>query len=417
MRVRPGVLCVLLAFVSHSAAFGGKAGTAAPEPTNSDRQKAGVVRFISAAQRAYFRDHDRYASFPELVQSGQLEKIANQSSAFLRALQTLNLKSPSQPIEGFALSVAVTPDGRGYQVSLTRQVDNCRSGWFADETGTLYEAKATGCIDKLASPAPNSWSPPDIDAAVPPVNSNVACPLGLILGETAKRANEFVENLQRFTADDRIEQIELGKDGKPHHSSKELAHYTAQIEVNPTGTYRIEEYRSMHDDSVRPPLTDTGTAGFAMIFHPRHVEHFDIRCEGQTEIDGLPAWQVRFEESPDEIGAFHSMRISGNVYFLRLKGRAWIAADSYQVLRLQTDLVNAIPEIELQVEHLDIAYAPVEFRKLKLQLWLPKQASLYIGYHGHRYERVHSFSAFQLFNVETQESVKEPTVPPEAQPQ
>lgn len=417
MRIRSGALWVLLALVSQSAAFGVSAGGAASETQNSDKTEAGVVRFISAAQRAYFRDHDRYATLPELVQSGQLEKIANQSSAFLRALQMLNLKSPSQPIEGFALGLAVTPDGRGYEVSLTRQVNNCRSGWFSDETGTLYEAKAMGCVEKLATAAPNNWSPPDIDAAVPPVTSSIACPLGLILGETAKRADELVENLQRFTADDRIEQIELGKDGKQHHSSKDLAHYTAEIEVNTSGTYRIEEYRSTSESSVPPPITDIGTAAFALIFHPRHVEHFDIRCEGHTEIDGLPAWQLHFEESPDEVGSFHSIRVNGSVYFLRLKGRAWIAADGYQVLRLQTDLVNPIPQIELQVEHLDIAYAPVEFRKLKLQLWLPKKASLYIGYHGHRYERVHSFNDFRLFNVETQESVKEPALPPEAQSQ
>jgi hypothetical protein len=402
--------------MSQSAAFGGKAGSAAPTP-NTDKEKAGVIRLISAAQRAYFQDHDRYANFPELVQSGQLEKIANQSSAFLRARQMLNLKAPSQPIEGFALGLAVTPDGRGYEVSLTRQVDNCRSGWFADETGTLYEGKAMGCVGNLAMAAPNGWSPPDIDAAVPPVNSSVACPLGIVLEEAAKRADEFVENLQRFTADDRIEQIELGKDGKQHRSSKELAHYTAEIVMNTSGTYRVQEYRSTIAGTVPPPITDTGTAAFALIFHPRHVEHFDIRCEGQAQVDGVPAWQVRFEESPDEIGAFHAMQIDANVYFLRLKGRAWIAVDGYQVLRLQTDLINPIPQIELEVEHLDIAYAPVEFQKLKLRLWLPKQTSLYIGYHGRRYQRVHSFSAFQLFNVETQESVKQPTVPPEAQSQ
>jgi hypothetical protein len=417
MRIRSGALCLLLALISQSAAFGGRGGGAAPEIQNNDKAKAGVVRFVTAAQRAYFRDHDRYATFPALIQSGQLEKTATQSSTFLRALQILNLKSPAQPVAGFAFGLAVTPDGRGYQVSLTRQVDNCRSGWFSDETGTLYEAKAMDCVDKLATSAPNGWSPPDIDDAVPTVNSSVACPLGLILEETAKRADELVENLQRFTADDRIEQIELGKDGKQHHSSKELAHYTAEILVNPSGTYRIQEYRSMSDGSVPPPISDTGTAAFALIFHPRQVEHFDIRCEGQTEVNGLPAWQLRFEESPDQLGSFHSMHVNGSVYFLRLKGRAWIAADGYQVLRLQTDLINPIPQIELHVEHLDIAYAPVEFRKLKLQLWLPKQASLYIGYHGHRYERVHSFSAFQLFNVETQQSVKEPAVPPEEQPQ
>jgi hypothetical protein len=409
MRIRSGALFALLTLMLGSTAFGGQAGTPTLKTPGAEKVGPGVVRLISAAERAYFRDHDRYAGFPDLVQSGQLEKTANQSSLLLRAFQRLDLKSKSQLIEGFAFGLTVTPDGRGYQVSLTRQEDNCRSGYFADETGTLYEGKASGCLDKVQSVAPNHWSPPDIDASVPPVKSGIACPLGLILQETAKRQDEFVENLQRFTADDHIEQIDLGKDGKQHRTLKELAQYTAQLELNASGTYRVEEYRSTKGASVPPPLVDTGTAAFALIFQPRQVEHFDIRCEGQTDTDGVPAWQLRFEESPDANESFHSMRVNGQVYYLKLKGRAWIAADGYQVLRLQTDLIAPIPEIELQVEHLDIAYAPVEFRKLKLQLWLPKQASLYIGYHGHRYERVHSFSAFQLFNVETQESVKEPT--------
>lgn len=372
MRIRWGALILYLTVAAHRPAFGVQVGSAT-KTANTHAASAGVVRLIAAAERAYFRDHERYANFTELVQSRQIEKTANQSSAFLRALQTLNLQSESQPVAGFTFGLAITPDGRGYELSLTRQGENCRSGWFADETGTLYEGKAHGCVDKIAAAVPNTWSPPDIDAAVPPVINNVSCPLGLILEETAKRADEFVENLQRFTADERIDQIELGKDGKQHHASKELDHYVAQIELNPTGTYRVEEYRSTKGVSASPPLVDTGTAAFALIFHPRHVEHFDIRCEGQTEIDGVPAWQVRFEETPDENEVFHSMRVDGRVYFLKLKGRAWIGADGYRVLRLQTDLIAPIPQIDLQVEHLDIAYAPVEFRKLKLQLWLPKR--------------------------------------------
>lgn len=36
----------------------------------------------------------------------------------------------------------------------------------------------------------------------------------------------------------------------------------------------------------RALLTDTGTAAFPLIFHPRHIAKFDIRCEGQTELRG-----------------------------------------------------------------------------------------------------------------------------------
>jgi hypothetical protein len=55
------------------------------------------------------------------------------------------------------------------------------------------------------------------------------------------------------------------------------------------------------------------------------------------------------------------------------------------------------------VEHLEIAYAPVEFTRA-----LPESAALYIGYRGHRYQRFHTFSKFQLFWIDTAESVKAP---------
>jgi hypothetical protein len=252
------------------------------------------------------------------------------------------------------------------------------------------------------------WGPPDIDDAVPPVRTDVSCPLPRILEETSKRAQELVENLQRFSASEHIEHIELGKNGKSRNSTRQVVNYVAQIEQNSSGSLRVEEYRSGSNEIQQPPLADTGTAAFALIFHPYHIGNFNVRCEGLTEMQGLPAWQVHFEESPDPIRSFHAMRIGLSVYLLRFKGRAWIATDSYEVLRIETDLVSPLPEIDLQVEHLAIGYAPVEFQKRHVQLWLPESASLYIGYRGRRYERIHNFSRFQLFTVDTDQTVKEP---------
>jgi hypothetical protein len=264
-------------------------------------------------------------------------------------------------------------------------------------------------------PSLRSWGPPDIDEAVPPVRA-ISCPLPTILEETSKRAEELVDNLQRFSASERIEHIEIGKSGKSRTTSQEM-NYVVQIEQNSSGYPRIEEYRSGDTDMQHPPLADTGTAAFALIFHPSHIGNFEVRCEGATEMRGAPAWQVRFEESPDPEKAFHAMRVGGSLYLLRLKGRAWITADTYEVLRMETDLVSPMPQIDLQMDHLAIDYAPVEFQKPHLQLWLPQSASLYVGYRGRRYERVHKFSQFQLFWVDSEQAVKEPASGKAALPQ
>jgi len=59
-----------------------------------------------------------------------------------------------------------------------------------------------------------------------------------------------------------------------------------------------------------------------------------------------------------------------------------------------------------------ISYAPVEFEKQRVRLWLPENASVYLAFRGQRYERVHSFSDFQLFSVDSQQAIK---APPEAE--
>ena len=77
--------------------------------------------------------------------------------------------------------------------------------------------------------------------------------------------------------------------------------------------------------------------------------------------------------------------------------------------------MSPIPLIDLQLEHQVIVYAPVEFKKGHVRLWLPESTALYIAHRGHRYERVHSFSQFQLFSVDA--IIKVPTASNDGQSQ
>lgn len=93
---------------------------------------------------------------------------------------------------------------------------------------------------------------------------------------------------------------------------------------------------------------------------------------------------------------------------MALKGRAWIDAATYQVLRLETDLVRPVKEIELANERLSIEYGEVQFHSHDLQLWLPKTAELYWERHRHRYYRRHDFSDFKVFAVDTNQKLQDP---------
>jgi hypothetical protein len=291
---------------------------------------------------------------------------------------------------------------------------------FLAASGRVEEARAL-----FPSGAPSDISPPGDTKLVQlpqpkpddqrfpnDIPSDVACPLQKILDGASERAAEMVDNLQRFTATEQIEYTEFKKNGKPRKANNQLFSYVAEIAQTPSGEFWVEEDRAGKTDTDSFQLYDTGTAAFALIFHPKKIENFEFRCDGRTNLQGVTAWQLRFVERADPQKSFHQIRIDRSVYQLRFGGRAWIAADDYQILRLQTDLVAPLPQIRLQLEHLDISYAPVEFDKRKFSVWLPQSASMQISYRGRRYERVHKFSHFQLFLVVTEQTVKTPDAGP-----
>ncbi len=264
---------------------------------------------------------------------------------------------------------------------------------------------ASGTIDRSSM---REWEPPDIDASLPAVLSNgAACPLPQILKGTSNHSLDLIESMRRFSASEYIEQVDIDKNGKRRNSSAQTVNYVAEIQQNSSGYPSIQEYRS-GSDPTRKPVMDFGSAVFALIFHPSHVGNFEFRCEGLTDVQGLPVWQLHFVESNDPNRSFAAIRSGGSINLTRFKGRAWITTDSYDVLRIETDLVSPLTQINLQREHHVITYAPVEFPSRHTRLWLPDSTSLYVAYRGHRYERVHTFTDFQLFSVESTEAVKEP---------
>ena len=271
------------------------------------------------------------------------------------------------------------------------------------------DAPSSATVVRPAEIPRRSWAPADIDEEVPSAQLDVTCPLGQILEQAGQRTQGLIDSLQRFSADERIEQIDFDKNGKGRSRASQIVNYVAVIQSS-SGFPKISEYRT--GSAPETSVVDTGSAAFALIFHPSHVGSFDFRCEGTTRVQGVPAWQLHFEEPVDSRQAFQALRVAGSTYLPRLKGRAWIASDTYEVLRMETDLASPITQIGFSLEHLVIDYAPLEFKTRSIRLWVPQSATLYIAYKGHRYQRTHTFNHFHLFSVDSDEAIKEPKPSP-----
>jgi hypothetical protein len=234
--------------------------------------------------------------------------------------------------------------------------------------------------------------------------------MAAVLEGAGKRIKELVQNVDRFTATEVLEHQEVDPSGRMGRAETAKFDYLVSISQERDGFLGVDELRNRsHSLDLFPShLATTGTPSLVLIFHPRYTGDFWMQCEGLGEWQGQPAWQVRFEQRADRPGHICAFVVNGSTYIVKLRGRAWILADSFQVARLETDLKESIPEIRLRLSHQSIEYRPVNSPTLNLHLWLPSSTELFLDFQGHRFYRKHSFTDFKIFSVDTQYQISNP---------
>lgn len=261
--------------------------------------------------------------------------------------------------------------------------------------------------------SPQRWAPADVDETVPPIAPGVRCLLPEVLQSAGERINELVTNLRQFTATEHVEHQKAGKAGNWHAPRTVSFNYLAELQEPLPGMLRMEE---MRDGSASPAvfpdkLADLGLPAMVVVFHPYFVDQFSMSCEGLGDWRGQPAWQIHFKQRPDRPVRVRGWVVRGREFPIKLKGRAWVAADSFQVLHLEADLLEPVPEIRLVREHMTIDYQPVRFQQRDVELWLPQSAEVYMDFQEQYYRRRHSFSDFLLFSVDVSQKVVVPKEP------
>ena len=266
--------------------------------------------------------------------------------------------------------------------------------------------------DKFAaSGAAVPWAPPDIDSSVPDVDPNATCSIDSVTSQAGAKVEELVSVLPQFTATERMEHYDA--DAVGNWSKPKIVEFNYLVEMKKVraGSLYMEELRDGRQSLDKFPahLATLGLPAVAMVFHPYYVDGYSMKCEGLGSWDGRRAWQIRFQQRPDKYPRLRSYRIKDNTYGLKLKGRAWIDVDTFEILHIDTDLLEPVPQIQLFREHLSVDYRPVHFKKENEDLWLQQSAEVFMDYKGHHYRRKHTFTNFLLFSVDVNQSVETPS--------
>lgn len=289
----------------------------------------------------------------------------------------------------------------------------------ADLTAAQPEAhfSAVDPLDALAAPALSlrPWQPPGVDDVTPAIAPKIECPTAQVIEESGKKVQELVDDVARFAAVEDLFHQALDNFGIPVRTETRKYNYVAAISEPEPGFIAVDEYRAqkMTLEGYPDQIASSGFVALALVFHPHMRDNFALTCEGLGDWRGQASWLVHFRQREDRPSRMHSYRVGTQMHSVDLKGRAWITADKFQIVRIEADMVRPMPEIQLLSEHQAVEYGPVPFLKKNTTLWLPKSAEIYFDFRKRRYYRRHSFDHFMLYSVETDEKRKVPSPPAE----
>ena len=257
------------------------------------------------------------------------------------------------------------------------------------------------------------WDPPNVDGLLKRVAGAPACALADVLQQAGVRAQEMKDNLPNFTADEKIEYQTLSDSDEMLGYGIGTFEYLAVLTPTSWGASVQETRTPTH--RTQPSLTgarDRGLPEMALIFLPGLQSDYDMECNGETTWDGQAAWVIHFQQRPGVTGHTLSYQDGyGGLYVAKLKGRAWISADSGDVVHMETAMMEGIPEVRVRNSWLSIDYGPVQFRSRNVRLWLPQIADAYMQFPDHRTITYHTFANFMLFSVETKQEIERPAQP------
>jgi tetratricopeptide (TPR) repeat protein len=355
---------------------------------------------VKQAERAIELGHERAAS-AQLILARAYASRGDQGDRDL-AIKVLQAYLRSHPTD-----TAANKD--------LERLKNPQPGDSASDTASVAAGDLAALSkDASALPVPSNWLPPDVDEKVPPVEAGASCAVDDVVDKAGQRLMELVKDVDRFAATESLKHESINKFGFASSTEKRKFDYVVSIQEVQRGYLNVEEYRNSGGSPAEFPdgVATNGLPALVLIFHPYNAINFEMTCEGLARWNGGLAWQVHFKQRADKPNTIKRYRIGadGPSYPVALKGRAWISADTYQIVRLETDLVSPVPQIRLVADHTAIEYGPVKFSKGNVNMWLPQSAEVFYDWKGRRIHRRHSFSNYMLFGVEDKQKISAPKV-------
>ena len=252
---------------------------------------------------------------------------------------------------------------------------------------------------------------PELKGLVPATDQ---APLDSVLTAVGKNVERYFRNFPNTVSLEEIHQEKLSHKGKVGGSLDQKFHYLCLTPTEETGL-GFNEYRAnLAGDAGQPKGLNDGfmlTSGFAsasLIFHPAYQAESTFRYLGRQNVNGQDTFVLAFAQKPEKARLNGVFKMGGISMQTFSQGLAWVDSQSYEIIRLRTDLLKSLPEVRLEKETTEIDFGENHFKSTAEGFWLPREVKVSVDWNGKTLRNKHEYSDFKLFNVGATEKVGKP---------
>ena len=182
--------------------------------------------------------------------------------------------------------------------------------------------------------------------------------------------------------------------------------YTYRIvhKQTPAGGDALDEFRTdAHDqpvdDSAHNPqrLSNVGFATTWLFFLPGNLQESHFRYVGMQKIGDRETYVLAFAQIPEQEGLRVVVESSYGSCSTPIQGVAWIDQSTFQIVRVQTDLLTPLPGIQLNQLRSKLNYGAAKIRERNLSLWLPSEVEITWQTAFGAGDEFHTYSHYRLF--------------------
>lgn len=229
--------------------------------------------------------------------------------------------------------------------------------------------------------------------------------LPMILAHTGAKVGDFFHNIVDLAAHEEVTQEILAHPGAILASQRVQYDYLILLngEENPP---RYEEYRTdLGGNRTEPQGLDQGyaiTARFALkciYFLPALRSDSTFRYLGDQMLGSRDTYVVAFAQRPEQATFWGTVKGEWGTVLILDQGIAWVDKNTFQILRVRTDLLAAHSDIGLAQQTTEVTFGEVEIPDVATPLWLPSEANVYSVFQGHIFRNEHRYTNYERFRV------------------